>query len=130
MAGLLAESERMTRSVPLWHGATDDTSAPPRVRLRVFERVGGKCHRCRRKIAAGESWTLEHVVALVNGGPNAETNLDVTCSWCLPAKNAEDVAVKSKTYRMLAKHRGTKPKRQGFRGWRRMNGEIVWKDAK
>lgn len=98
----------MTRSVPLWCGATDDTPVPPRVRVRVFDREHGRCHRCRRKIAAGENWTLEHLTALANGGRNAEDNLSVTCGWCLPAKNAEDVAVKSKTYRMRAKHHGVK----------------------
>lgn len=118
------------RSVPEWQGKTPDTAAPPRVRLRVFEREGGRCHRCRRKIAAGERWTLEHVKALINGGANAERNLAVTCDWCLPAKNAEDVAEKAKTARVKARHLGIKPKRSGFRGWRRMNGEPVWADER
>lgn len=94
----------MPRSLALWIGKTDDTPAPPRVRLRVFERCGGKCHRCQRKIRPGEGWTLEHVVALINAGRNAEDNLDVTCDWCLPAKNAEDVAEKAKTYAVKSKH--------------------------
>lgn len=98
------------RSVPEWIGATPDTPAPPRVRLRVFERGEGKCHRCTRKIAAGEKWTLEHLVALINGGQNRESNLGVTCRWCLPEKNAEDVARKSKDYEVRAKHRGIRLK--------------------
>lgn len=98
------------RSVPEWIGATPDTSAPPRVRLRVFERCEGKCHRCTRKIAAGEKWTLEHLKALINGGENREKNLGVTCRWCLPEKNAEDVARKSKDYEVRAKHRGIRLK--------------------
>jgi len=98
------------RSVPEWIGATPDTPAPPRVRLRVFERCEGKCHRCTRKIAAGEKWTLEHLVALINGGANAEGNLSVTCGWCLPEKNAADVAEKSLTYRKRSKHLGIKAK--------------------
>jgi 5-methylcytosine-specific restriction protein A len=94
----------MSRSVPPWHGKTDDTPAPPRVRLRVFEAHGGKCHRCGRKIRPGEGWTLEHVIALINGGRNAEDNLDITCDWCLPAKNAEDVAEKAAVYAVRSKH--------------------------
>lgn len=94
----------MARSVPSWQGKTDDTPAPPRVRLRVFEAHGGKCHRCDRKIRPGEGWTLEHVIALINGGRNAEDNLDVTCDWCLPAKNAEDVAEKAAVYAVRSKH--------------------------
>lgn len=96
----------MPRSVPEWIGKTDDTAAPPRVRLRVFERCEGKCGECGRKIRPGESWTLEHLIALINGGKNAESNLGVTCGWCLPAKNAADVAEKSKVARVRAKHLG------------------------
>lgn len=94
----------MARTVQIWTGATDDTAAPPRVRLRVFTRCAGKCHRCGRKIRPGENWTLEHLVALINGGRNAEDNLGVTCGWCLPEKNAEDVAEKAKTYAVRSKH--------------------------
>lgn len=108
----------MPRSVEEWIGRTDDTPAPPRVRLRVFERCEGKCGRCGRKIGAGEKWTLEHVIALINGGANREGNMDVTCDWCLPAKNAADVAEKSKVANVKAKHLGIRqPSRiqsQGF----------------
>lgn len=96
----------MARSVPEWVGKTDDTAAPPRVRLRVFDRCQGRCGICDRKIRPGEGWTLEHVIALINGGKNAESNLDVTCNWCLPAKNAEDVAEKAKTAAVRSKHLG------------------------
>lgn len=120
----------MSRRVPEWVGKDDDQQAPQRVRVRVWLAKGGKCHRCERRINAerGEGWTLEHVVALVNGGENRESNLDLTCDWCLPAKNAEDVAEKSRTYRKRSKHVGAK-KRTGFRGWRKMNGDLVWRDA-
>lgn len=96
----------MPRSVPIWRGKTPDTKAPNRVRLRVFDRFGGKCHRCGRKVQTGERWTLEHLVALVNDGANDETNLGVTCDNCLPAKNAEDVAEKAKVAATRQKHLG------------------------
>lgn len=99
----------MARSVALWVGKTDDTNAPPRVRLRVWDRCEGKCGQCGRKIRPGEGWTLEHLIALINGGRNAEDNLGVTCDWCLPAKNAADVAVKAKTAAVRAKHLGIHP---------------------
>lgn len=101
----------MPRALEEWVGKTDDQAPPPRVRVRVFERCGGRCHRCTRKVAAGERWTLEHLTALINGGANRESNLGVTCDWCLPAKNAEDVAEKSKTYQRKAAHLGVKPKK-------------------
>lgn len=65
----------MSRSVPLWVGATDDAPVPPRVRLRIFEREGGKCWITGRKIRPGEAWELDHRIALVNGGRHAEDNL-------------------------------------------------------
>lgn len=120
----------MSRSVPEWRGKTPDTAPPDRVRVRVFEAKGGKCHRCSRKIAAGERWTCEHMKALVNGGENRERNLDVTCDWCLPVKNAEDVAEKATVYRKRKKHIGIK-KRSTFACSRdskfkkRMDGTVV-----
>lgn len=94
------------RSVPEWIGANDDTKIPDRVRVRVFERHGGRCHSCTRKIQAGEKWTLEHLKALINGGENRESNLGITCSWCLPYKNAQDVSTKSRNYRVKKRHLG------------------------
>lgn len=96
----------MSRSVPEWIGKTPDTAVPPRVRLRVFERCHGRCGQCSRKIASGEAWTCEHIIALINGGENRERNLGVTCCWCLPEKNAADVAEKSTAYRKRKKYLG------------------------
>jgi 5-methylcytosine-specific restriction endonuclease McrA len=102
----------MSRSVPLWVGKTDDTPAPPRVRARVFVREEGKCHRCGRKIGPSDKWTLEHLLAIILGGRNAEDNLACTCEWCLPLKNAEDQAAKSKIAKIAKKHIGiSKPKK-------------------
>ncbi|MEP0323253.1 HNH endonuclease [Bauldia litoralis] len=117
----------MSRSVSEWIGATDDTAIPPRVRLRVFDAKGGKCHSCGRKIAAGERWTCEHLIALINGGENRESNLDITCDWCLPSKNAADVAEKSKVASLRKSHLGIKERKPGFRGWRKFDGTPVFK---
>lgn len=119
------------RSVPEWIGGTPDAQAPPRVRVRVFDRDGGRCHRCTRQVSAGEAWTLEHLIALCNGGANRETNLGVTCGWCLPAKNRADVAEKAIVYRKRAKHLGIAAKKRPFPGSRqsrlkkKVNGEVV-----
>lgn len=100
----------MSRSVDEWIGKSDDTAIPPRVRLRVWDRERGLCHRCERKIPVGDKWIIEHRQALINGGENRETNLCLTCSWCKPQKDAEDVAIKSKTARVRARHLLPKPK--------------------
>src|SRR5690606_38225821 len=103
----------MPRSVPEWIGTTPDTTIPQRVRVRVFERCGGRCGICNRKIGPADSWIVEHVIALVNGGANAEHNLSITCGWCKPVKDAADVAIKSKSARVRARHVGAhKPKRR------------------
>jgi 5-methylcytosine-specific restriction endonuclease McrA len=103
----------MSRAVALWIGKTDDTPVPPRVRDRVFEREGGRCHRCTKIIRPGEKWTLEHRKALINGGRNAEDNLCLTCCNCLPAKNADDVAEKSAVATKRKKH--VLPRAQRYR---------------
>ena len=113
------EGDGRVRSVPEWIGKDDDEPVPARVRLRVFDDKHGRCHRCGRKVGVGgrHDWTLEHMRALINGGKNAESNLDLTCSWCLPEKNAEDVNEKSRVYSLRSKHVGAveKPK---WRKWR------------
>jgi 5-methylcytosine-specific restriction protein A len=122
----------VTRAVPEWIGKTDDTPAPPRVRLRVWDRCEGKCHRCARKIPTGDAWILEHLIALINGGENRERNLCLTCSWCKPIKDAEDVAVKAETYRVRSKHiLPSEQKRSSFgtnrnsKFKKRMDGTVV-----
>lgn len=114
----------MSRSLPEWVGKTADTPAPPRVRVRVFQRTGGCCHVCTRKIAAGDRWECDHVVAVINGGANRESNLAPICGNCHPAKTADDVSTKSKTYRMAAKAAGVKRKgRSSFQ----TNRDGAWK---
>ena len=113
------------RSVPEWIGATPDTAIPPRVRLRVFEAHGGMCHISGRRIRAGEAWECDHVVALCNDGPNAESNLAPALTSAHRAKTADDVAEKSKVARTRAKHLGVKAKGRGFGPQcRKMDGSV------
>ena len=100
----------MPRSVEQWQGKTDDSAIPPRVRLRVFERCEGRCHRCRRKITPADQWSIEHLVALVNGGAHSEANMAISCSWCKPLKDAEDVAQKAHNSRVRMRHAGIRSK--------------------
>lgn len=119
------------RSVQEWIGATPDTAIPPRVRVRVFDAKGGRCHKCTREIPPAEAWTCEHLIAIINGGPNRESNLDVTCGWCLPEKNAADVAEKASVYAKRAKHLGVKKSSRPMPGSRasglrkRFDGTVV-----
>lgn len=98
----------MPRSVEIWSGKHDDQAIPPRVRLRVFERCEGRCHRCKRKITPADRWSIEHVIALVNGGAHSEANMAISCEWCKPLKDAEDVAQKAHNSRVRMRHAGVR----------------------
>lgn len=96
----------MTRAVKEWIGKTDDTPAPPRVRLRVFERYKGICHISGALIRAGQKWELEHKVALCNGGENRESNFAPALVKPHKEKTARDVAEKKVTVRKRKKNLG------------------------
>lgn len=104
----------MSRAVAEWIGRSDDTPAPPRVRLRVFEAYGGRCHWSGQRINAGDAWDLDHIKALINGGENRESNLaPILRGKPHKEKTADDVAEKSKVARVRAKHLGIHPKPVG-----------------
>lgn len=92
------------RSVPEWIGKTPDSKVPRHVRLRIFDREGGKCHLSGRKIMPGDAWDLDHKVALINGGEHRESNLFPALRDKHRKKTAEDVAEKAKTYAIRARH--------------------------
>ena len=97
----------MTRSVPEWIGKTHDTPIPMRVKFRVFTRCKGACQgNCGRKLTPADKWDCDHIQALINGGENRESNLQVLCSWCHKKKTKQDIKVKAKTQRMAKKHVG------------------------
>jgi 5-methylcytosine-specific restriction protein A len=125
----------MTRSVPEWIGKTDDTPAPPRVRLRVFEAYGGKCHISGRKIEAGDKWDLDHIIALANGGENRESNLAPALKAEHQKKTRADVAQKAKDRRVRQKHIGihkpksTLPGGRGSKFKRKIGGGVVLREG-
>jgi 5-methylcytosine-specific restriction enzyme A len=101
-----------TRAVPEWIGKTPDSQVPPRVRVRVFKRYGGRCQcGCDRPIRAGEPWDAEDTIAIINGGERREKNLKPWLTEHHPKKTAADVAEKSMVYRKTAKNLGIKPKK-------------------
>lgn len=101
----------MSRSVPEWIGSSPDAKVPPRVRVRIFEREHGVCHLSGRKIAAGEPWELDHVVALTNGGTHSESNLKPALIAKHKEKTARDVAEKAAVYAKRSKHIGARERK-------------------
>lgn len=71
---------------------------------KLFVERGGRCHICKRKLRVGDDWIVEHLIALENGGTNDRDNLDITCLWCKPKKDAEDHASAAKSRGVAVKH--------------------------
>ena len=115
----------MARALPEWIAKNDDTKAPPRVRLRCFERDKGVCHICKQKIKVGDKWELDHVTALIEGGENREGNLSPAHVKCHRQKTRQEVARKSKVARMKAKHIGAVKKRPWSQFKKKMDGSVV-----
>ena len=121
----------MSRTVPEWIGKTDDTTPPKRVKLRVFDKHGGKCWITGRKINAVEAWECDHVIALINGGENRESNLAPALKEAHREKTKSDVAIKAKDARIRSKHLGlwkaksTLPGSRGSKFKRKVDGSAV-----
>ena len=113
-------ADAMSRSVPEWIGKTDDSPVPAKVKVRVFSRSHGRCKRCSRLITAAILWECDHTIALINGGENRESNLQILCEFCHTGKTASDVGIKAKTYAIQKRHLGLrKPKGRPMPGTRR-----------
>lgn len=114
------------RSLPEWIGQSADTPVPPRVRLRVFDRAGGHCQSCTRKIMGGDKWQADHIKAIINGGENRERNLQLLCGWCHARKTKSDVGEKAATYRKRARDKGIRKPRT-ITQWRGFDNRIIRK---
>jgi 5-methylcytosine-specific restriction endonuclease McrA len=115
------------RPVAEWVGRTPAAAVPDRVRLRVLDRYFGRCAWCARPIVTGLQ--VDHIIALINGGENRESNLAPMHADCHAAKTAKDVAGKSRTYRKRRKHVLGKRTRS-ITAWRRFDGTIVRRPRK
>lgn len=85
-------------------GTTPRRAMPPLRRLRVFEAARGVCILCEQRIKAGDSWTVEHRVALGLGGEDVDDNCGPAHEACRRLKDKTDVASIAKAKRMKAKH--------------------------
>lgn len=50
-------------------------------RDKVYERDGGRCHLCRKKVSR-QRWHLDHIVPLALGGEHSYKNVAVACPEC------------------------------------------------
>ncbi|MFN6253750.1 MAG: HNH endonuclease [Acetobacteraceae bacterium] len=98
------------RSVPEWIGRSPDAKPPTSVRVRVFERHGGRCHLTGQKIGTGDRWELDHVKPLALGGENREQNLAPALYAPHREKAAAEKTDVSKADRIRLKHTGGWPR--------------------
>ena len=109
----------MGRTVKEWIGKTDDEDIPTRVKLRVFDRFGGRCAGdCGLVIRGSLRPAYDHVRAITNGGENREGNLQLLCVPCHKDKTKADVGEKRVNNRVKAKHLGIKKKGRPMPGSR------------
>jgi 5-methylcytosine-specific restriction endonuclease McrA len=119
------------RSVSEWIGTTDDSPIPDRVKIRVFARCNGRCRDCTRKCGVGgEPSSFDHIVALINGGKHAESNLQLLCATCHAIKTKADLAEKSRVYKRRKSNAGIrKPSKfacsKNSKFKKKISGEIV-----
>lgn len=85
------------RAVPEWIGMHPDSAIPDRVKLRIFDRQGGRCDGCKRKFDAKLPPEYDHRPALKNSGQNRESMIFAVCHECHSARTRDDVAEKSET---------------------------------
>lgn len=102
-------------SNPFQHNARG--SMTPQRRARIFAGCEGRCHKCKRRLGPSDFWIVEHLIALECGGTDDDSNLGITCEWCLPEKNAEDHAAAGHMRRSYTKHVVPSGFRKG-RGWK------------
>lgn len=106
----------MAREVPEWIGKSDSEPVPPRVRLRNFRVHNGICHLTNRKIMPGEDWATDHVIAIIDGGQNRESNLAPALVGAHKIKTAGEVARKAKVDGVSKTHIGIKGKPTALAG--------------
>ena len=97
------------RSTEEWIGVTADTPIPEYVRIRVFERYGGKCYLTGKRLMPGE-YDIDHIKSLKNGGQNRESNLAPIWRKRHREKTAQENSEGAKADRIKAKHFGQKRK--------------------
>lgn len=100
----------MSRAVPEWIATSDDQEIPRLVKLRIWEREGGRCYLSKRKIHPGDAYQFEHVIALECGGQHRESNIRLALTEPHKAKTADDHHTGAKIKRIHAKFNGYWPK--------------------
>jgi len=93
-------------------------SISTRERVSIFQSAGGLCHICGGRIAIGDSWDVEHVIPLAQGGEDGGENLKPAHTRCHKGKSAKDATDTARAKRREATHLGCKTSRNPLPGSR------------
>lgn len=105
----------MTRSVPEWIGRNDDQPAPERVKLRIVNAQRPSpgeppiCSLCGISIYDGQGIDIDHIIPLIDGGGNRESNLCAVHRKCHRIKSAREALAR-------AQARGSQKRAYGYQG--------------
>lgn len=113
------------RSTSEWIGRDDNQRIPDYVKDRVANNAELYCQKCSRQVGGKLRAEFDHVIPLILGGKNRESNIQLLCHECHKAKTKLDVKLKAKTARVRKKHLGIKKPRT-IRAWRKFDGSIVY----
>ena len=101
---------------------------PRNVKEQAWERCGGRCE-CGCLLEIRGTPIYDHFpVAAALCGPGTLANcrvLDPKCNKLITS--TKDIPAIAKTHRIRDKRIGLRQTKQGFRGWRRMDGTPVWR---
>jgi len=102
------------------------TEFPKRIRVAAFERSEGRCEACTARIVGTPQY--DHILPDALGGEATLQNCAVLCRACHAVKTGtQDVPRIAKAVRVRDKRIGARRPRQGFRGWRRFDGTVIWR---
>lgn len=99
---------------------------PKRVKLERWQHANGKCEGCGVRLRPSVGFRYDHHIPDALGGEPVFENCKLLCTNCHGAKTGtRDIPAIAKSNRVRNRHIGIK-KRTTFRGWRRMNGDLVF----
>jgi 5-methylcytosine-specific restriction endonuclease McrA len=88
-------------------GTTARRKLTPNRRLKVWEKTGGVCVLCERKIdGARERWIAEHIRALELGGEDDLSNMGPAHEACALVKTQDDHRWAARAKRQKIRHLG------------------------
>ena len=94
----------MPRKVDEWIGRSDDAMPGRLVKDRLARAQGDCCATCRHAFGPKRLAHCDHIVPLIDGGENRESNLQMICTDCHKAKTGAEATARAKSRDIRAAH--------------------------